>query len=116
MGTILDRKKIVEELDRVGAYDERAMHSFSDSVLEAVLLAFRNTTSRTSRDLGQDDTSTDVLFSQSSSDSNNTPKLTKVEVKVLTFLASSKVRESVLSLKKLGIPTTTLQRKRKWLE
>jgi DNA-binding Lrp family transcriptional regulator len=118
MENSLPRKQIVEELNRLRVYDERSMNSFSDTMLQAVLFAFRKTIDNIPTDQDQWGTPIDEMsLSSSPSDSDNPSKLTNADVKVLTFLATSKGRPSVLSIsKKLHIPITTLQRKRKKLE
>lgn len=99
------RKSIVDELTRLGVY-ETSMSTFSDNVLEAALLEYQKVISE---------------LSNSSEDQRNLSqdsfKLNRSDVKILKHLVNSKERLSVLSLsRELGIPVTTVQRRRKRLE
>jgi DNA-binding Lrp family transcriptional regulator len=104
----MPRKRIVEELIRLGVY-ETSMDTFSDNVLEAVLSEFQKAVGAISKD-------PDVGLRKTLS-SDLPQKLSQSDIKILRQLANSKERLSVLALsKKLGIPITTVQRRRKKLE
>ncbi|HXG08118.1 MAG TPA: Lrp/AsnC family transcriptional regulator [Nitrososphaera sp.] len=101
------RKRIVEELTRLGVY-ETSMDTFSDNVLEAMLSEIQKTVMATSRDAGRS------LRRNPPSDFH---ELSQSDIKILKLLANSKERLSGLALsKKLNIPVTTAQRRRKKLE
>ncbi|MEP0823931.1 MAG: Lrp/AsnC family transcriptional regulator [Nitrososphaera sp.] len=105
----MSRKRIVEELMRLGVYETSSMHTFSDNVLEAVLSESQKTVGEMSKD-------PDVSLRK-----NSIPDLpqglSQSDIKILKLLANSKERLSVLALsKELDIPVTTVQRRRKKLE
>ncbi len=107
--TPMSRKRIVEELIRLGVYETPSMDSFSDNVLEAVLSEFQKAVGEIPKDLDGS------LRKNSSSDLLK--RLSQSDIRMLRLLASSKERLSVLSLsKELDIPITTVQRRRKKLE
>ncbi len=99
------RKSIVDELTRLGVY-ETSMSTFSDNVLEAALLEYQKVISELPNSSeGQRNLSQDSF------------KLNRFDIKILKHLVNSKERLSVLSLsRELGIPVTTVQRRRKRLE
>jgi len=106
----VSRKRIVEELIRLGVYDASSMDTFSDNVLEAMLSEFQKAAGEISKGPRES------LRKKSSSDLPQR-RLSQSDIKILRLLANSKERLSVLALsKELDIPVTTVQRRRKKLE
>lgn len=102
-----NRKKIIDELNRLGVYDA-SMDSFSINVLEAMLAPFQKAGANAPK-RGH--------YNTAKTPSLNSPKLSHSDVEMLRLLAKSKEKLSARSLsKELGIPITTVQRRRKRLE
>jgi DNA-binding Lrp family transcriptional regulator len=109
----MPRNKVIEELTSLGIYDISSMESFSDNVLMAMLSGFQKAIKKTSTTNIQQQGS----ISRRPSLAHSSPKLSRSDKKILKVLANSKERLSALALsKELGIPITTVQRRRKKLE